>query len=148
MTTVETISTALHLLVGAAWAGGVVFVSLAVLPAVRSGDVDPRPLSVVTGRLKLLSRTSAVVMLLTGGHLAGTLYDAASLTGTTRGWLVLAMVALWLALAALVEVAADQLAKTVEESDAATAARETTPLFYAAATAGVFLLLVGGYLAG
>lgn len=148
MTAVETATVALHLLFGGAWAGGVLFMSLAVLPAARSGDVDPRPLSVVTGRLKLLSRSSAVVTLLTGGYLAGVLYDAAALTGTTDGWLVLTMVGLWVALMALVEVAADRLAKTVEESDAATAARETTPLFYAAATAGVLLLLVGGVLVG
>lgn len=81
---VDTVVYTTHLLFAALWTGCVVLFVLGVLPAGVSGDIRPDPLAAVTGRLTTLSRSSALVLFLTGGHMAGTRYTVASLTGSTR----------------------------------------------------------------
>lgn len=138
---------ALHLLFAAVWVGSVVFVTLAVLPLARAGDADAAPLERLVDRLSTVSRTSAVVMLLTGGHAAGSWYTVESLTGTGRGHLVLAMVALWLVLAALVEVGAARLRAGFEEKRVRAPARANRKWFLAASVVGVALFVDAGLLA-
>jgi hypothetical protein len=128
MAIADLVTNALHLLFAGLWTGSVLFVALVGLP---DGGVDP---------LRYVSRASALVLLLTGGHLAGTRYTAESLTGTTAGWAVLAMVLLWLVLAGLTEVAASK-----HEDGGPAAAR---PLFRAAGVVAVLVLIDAGLLAG
>lgn len=128
MALAEAVTSAIHVLFAGLWTGSVVFVALAGMP---DDGVD---------RLRLLSRTSALLLLLTGGHMAGTKYTTATMTGTTSGLAVLAMFVLWLALGGLVEVAASRY-----EEEGAAAAK---PLFRAAAVVAVLLLIDGGLLAG
>jgi predicted tellurium resistance membrane protein TerC len=99
MSTATTASTVLHLAFGGLWTGSVLFVAVGVLPAASGSYALDR----VLDRLAWVTRASALVVLLTGGHLFATGYTVGSLTASTRGLLVLAMVALWLALTALVE---------------------------------------------
>ncbi|MFB6096016.1 MAG: transporter [Haloferacaceae archaeon] len=127
MALAELVTSAIHVLFAGLWTGSVVLVALTGMP---EGGV---------GRFKLLSRTSALLLLLTGGHMAGTKYTAASLTGTTSGLAVVAMVLLWLALGGLVEVAASRY-----ESDGPEAARS---LLTVAGVVATLLLLDGGLLA-
>lgn len=127
MAIADLLTNALHVLFAGLWTGSVLFVSLAGLP---SGGVD---------RLRYVSRASALVLLLTGGHMAGTSYTAESLTGTTAGWAVLAMLVLWAALAGLVEVGASKY-----ESGGPEAAGT---LFRAAGVVAALLLIDGGLLA-
>jgi uncharacterized membrane protein len=141
---------AVHLLFGGVWTGSVVFVTVAVLPTARDGLANAEPLAPVVGKLRNISRVSAVVMLLTGGHMAGAAagYTVESLTGTTRGYLVLAMVALWFVLIGLVEVGGGKLADGFEEMKVREPAREARPLFLAATVVSLLLLLDAGLLAG
>lgn len=138
---------ALHLAVAAVWTGSVLFFTRAVLPLGYDGDVDPAALASSLGRLVTLSRLSAVVLLLTGGHMAGSLYTATSLLESTRGHVVLAMVALWLALAGLVEAGAGRMRDGLSAGKVREPARNGRPLFLAASAVAVLLLLDAGYLA-
>jgi len=82
---VDTVVYTTHLLFAALWTGGVVLFVAGVLPSGVSGEIRPEPLAAVTGRLTTLSRASALVLLLTGGHMAGTRYTVGSLTASTPG---------------------------------------------------------------
>ncbi|WP_435185208.1 CopD family protein [Halobellus sp. EA9] len=143
----DTVMQTLHVLVGALWVGSVVFVAGAVLPSAVEGALDAAPLESIADRLVYLSRGASVVMLLTGGHLAGTGYTVASLTGTWQGHLVLAMLALWLVLTALVEIGRSRLVDGLREKRVRTPAEETATIFRAAAVVGVLLLVDAGLLA-
>lgn len=138
----------LHLLFAGVWTGSVVFVALWVLPLARAGDVRPDPLASMVARLRSVSRWSALVLLATGGHMAGSRYTGDTLLGTTSGNLVLAMVALWLVLVGLVEVGGGRLSRGLDEGKLREPARDATRLFRAAAAVAGLLLVVAGALAG
>jgi putative copper export protein len=138
---VNTAMNALHLLFAALWVGSVLFVTIGILPFARSGEFNAAPLESVVSRLKIVSRTSVLVLLLTGGHLAGTGYTAETLFGSTRGHLVLAMVVLWFVLAALVEVGSGKLARGLGERKVREPAAQAWPFFLAASVVGVLLFV-------
>lgn len=144
---VDTATVALHLLFGGVWAGAVVFTTLAVLPLARDGVANAEPLGLVVGKLRTLSRASALVLLLTGGHMAASAYTVERLTGTTRGHLVLSMVGLWLLLIVLVEVGGGKLATGFDEKKVREPARDARPFLLAGSVVAVLLLLVAGLLA-
>lgn len=146
MTVIDTAMYALHLIFGGVWAGSVVFVTFGVLPTAGDGTANAEPLRVVVERLRWVSRASALVLLLSGGHLAGTLYTVESLTGQPRGHLVLTMVALWFGLAGLVEVGSSKLADGFDQKKVRQPASEARPFFLAASAVGVALLVIGGVL--
>ena len=135
MAVIDTAMRTLHLIFGALWAGSVVLFVFGVLPSISSAD----RLAAIAGREVQLSRLSVVVTFLSGGHLAGTYYTVGSLFGSTRGYLVLFMLLLWVVLAALVEIGTSRL------RDGNVAAGTT--LYRAGGVAAVLLLLVGGLLA-
>ncbi|MFB6218750.1 MAG: transporter, partial [Halobacteriaceae archaeon] len=87
------VSTLVHFAFAAFWTGSVLFVAVGVLPAAEGSYALDR----VLARLAWVSRASAAVLLLTGGHLL--VAGAGVQWGTQRGWLVAAMVGLWFALA-------------------------------------------------
>lgn len=148
MSAVDIAVYAVHMLFAGIWAGSVVFVTLAVLPTARDGTANAAPLVPVVARLRWITRISAVLMLLTGGHMAGTRYTVESLTGSTRGYLVLAMVALWLLLTALVEIGGGKLADGLDRQKVREPAREARPFLLAATVVAVLLLLDAGVLMG
>jgi hypothetical protein len=126
----------------------VLFLTLAVLPTARDGTVGPETLGAVVSRFKLLSRSSILLLFVTGGHLAGTGYTVQSLTGSPRGHLVLAMLGLWFVLAGLTEVGAARVARGVAEQKVRTPEAAARPFFYAASVVAVLLLLDASLLAG
>jgi len=146
MSTLDTGMYTLHLLFGGLWTGAVVFVTVGVLPTAKSGVANAEPLGRVVGRLRNLSRLSALVMLATGGHMAGTGYTVDSLTGTPRGHLVLTMLGLWVLLIGLVEVGGGKLADGFDRKKVRGPAREARPFMLAASGVSVLLLLVAGLL--
>lgn len=137
-----------HLLFAGLWSGSVLFVTVGVLPTAVGGDVNAAPMEVVTSRLEQISRASALLLLLTGGHLAATYYPGTALLETTRGNLVLVMVALWFLLAALVEAGSSKLSDGFAEKKVRTPARNARPYFLAASVVAVLLLLDAGVLLG
>ncbi|WP_251329283.1 CopD family protein [Haloplanus pelagicus] len=146
MATIDTAINAIHLSFAGLWAGSVLFVAWGLLPAARDGNLDATPLRSLIGRFRTGSRVSSLVLFLTGGHLAGTRYTAQSLLGSTRGYLVVAMVLLWLAMTGLIEVGSGRLVDGLDERKIREPARAATPFLTAAAVAGVALLLIGGVL--
>jgi uncharacterized membrane protein len=148
MTVVDSVAYTLHLLFAGTWTGAVLFVTLGLLPPALDGDGDPASLGFAVDRLRTVSRASAVVLFLSGGHMAGTGYTVESLLGTTRGFLVLAMIALWFLLAALVEVGAGRMRRGLDERKLRTPADDARPFFVAASVVSVLLLVDAGLLAG
>lgn len=139
---------AIHLLFAGLWTGSVIFVTWAVLPMATRGEGDPDLFAAVTDKLRTVSRASALFLFLTGGHLAGTLYTVESLTGSTRGYLVLAMLALWFLLAGLVEVGASKLSDGFDQRKVREPAREAWNFFLAASVVAALLLVDAGLLLG
>jgi putative copper export protein len=147
MSASDAVTYAVHLLFAGVWSGAVVFVSYGVLPTALNGEIDAAPMQTITSKVSTLSRLSAVVLLLTGGHMAGTRYTTESLTGTPRGHLVLTMVALWLVLMALVEVGASKLRSGLSEQKVRTPAQNARRVFQVASIVAVLLLVNAGVLA-
>jgi len=135
MSATETAVYTLHLLFAGLWTGSVMYAA-ATLPGASGLSASARDSFV--GALRTVSRASAAVLLLTGGYmltLAG-YTEGGTLTGSGRGHLVIAMLALWFVLAGLTEVGASKFA---DGDDAAT-------FLYGAAAVAVLLLLVAGVL--
>ncbi|GGN89543.1 MULTISPECIES: transporter [Haloarcula] len=148
MSTVDAAIFATHLLFAGLWSGSVLFTTYAVLPTAMDGDTRPGPLSAITGKLQTVSRASALLLFVTGGHLAATRYTTESLTGTGRGHLVVTMVVLWFALAGLVEVGASKLADGFAQKKVREPARNARPFLLGASLVAVLLLVNAGAILG
>ncbi|MFB6179332.1 MAG: transporter [Halorientalis sp.] len=141
-----TIGYVLHMLFAGIWTGGVIFMTYGVIPVGRAGNIDTDPFADITSRLLILSRTCALFLLLTGGYLASTMSD--SLMGTTKGYLVIAMIVLWLAMAGLVEVGTKKISAGLRERKVRTPAEKGRPFFLGASIVALLLLVVAGALLG
>lgn len=146
MALIDTVMATVHLLVGGLWTGSVLFFALAVLPTARSGDIRANSFESIIGRLTMGSRVSALLMFVTGGHLAGTRYTVGTLFGSGRGHLVLSMLALWLVLTALVEIGQSRAKDGLEQKKVRTPAENAAPLYLGAALVAVLLLVNAGVL--
>lgn len=135
MVTATDITMMLHLVFAGLWTGSVLFVAMGVIPIGGRDGLGPAGLAAITTRLTTVSRVSAAVMFLTGGHMAADLYTVDSLTGSTRGHAVLGMLVLWFVLAALVEIGASRVNEESGEQ-----------VFYAAGVVAVLLLVDAGLL--
>lgn len=143
---VDTAAYTIHTGFAAIWAGSVLFVTAAVLPLALDADVSPAAFGSVVTRLQWVTRISAVLLFATGGHLAGTRYTAGTLTGTPRGHLVLAMLTLWLLLAAVVEIGSARAQRGIDEEKIREPARRARPFYLTGAVFAVGLLVVAGML--
>lgn len=141
MSIIDAVVNAIHLGFAGLWVGSVVFVTLAVLPIARKGSFDAAPLETLTNRFAWISRTSVLLLFISGGHLAGTRYTAGSLFGSGQGHLVLTMVGLWFVLALLVELGSKRLASGLAERKVRQPARDARPYFLAATVVGVLLFV-------
>lgn len=148
MSVIDSVMASAHLLFAGLWTGSVLFTAYAVLPTALTGEVNAGPMEAIVGKLTNVSRASALFLLLSGGHLAGTRYTAESLFGTSRGYLVLAMVALWFVLAALVEIGSSKLTDGLDQNKVRTPAHDAKPFFTAAAVVALLLLVDAGLLLG
>lgn len=134
-----------HIIFAAVWTGSVVFVTWGVLPVARTGSVGAGPLEAIVTRLRTLSRVSAVVLLVSGGLLAGS-YGAAMMQ-TTAGYLVLGMIVLWLLLIGFIEMAAKTVLDVLRQSNSDQAIAKSAGRFRAAGIVAVLLLVDAGLLA-
>ncbi|WP_439028630.1 transporter [Haloarchaeobius sp. DT45] len=136
----------LHSVTAAAWAGSVLFLTLGLLPSALDGSLNASPMESVVGRFRWITRGSSLLLFVTGGHLAGTLYTIGdgggiSLFGSPRGHLVLTMLGLWLVLTGLCEVGASKLAGGFSEKKVRSPAADAKPFLYAASLVAVLLLV-------
>jgi uncharacterized membrane protein len=143
---VDTAMYTIHGAFAALWTGSVLFVAAVVLPLAMDGELSPEAFGVVVSKLQWITRISALLLLVSGGHLAGTLYTVESLTGSGSGSLVLAMVALWLGLAAVVEIGSARANRGIEQRKIREPARDAYPFYLVGALLAVGLLVVAGLL--
>jgi len=137
---------AVHSVFAGLWTGSVLFVALGVLPLARDGSLKAAPLEAIAGRLTTVSRLSTTLLVLTGVYMGVLRYDGSSLTGSTGGYLVIAMIGLWLGLMATVEIGAGRLTDGTERDKVREPARRARRLFQAASLFAVLLLLTSGLL--
>lgn len=132
----------LHLVFAAVWTGSVIFMTWGVRPAARSGSVEAGALETILTRLRTLSRVSAVVLLVSGGLMAGRYGD--TLMQTTEGYLVLAMIVLWVLLIGFVEMATKTALVGIADYEVGQAVAEASGRFRAAGFVAVLLLVDAG----
>lgn len=144
MEPVEVTFWVVHTLFAGLWTGSVLFLTLAILPLARTGKMNAAPLEHVAGRLKTVSRASALLLLLTGSHMAAQRYTSETLFETQAGWLVLSMVALWFLLMATVEVGTKKLTDGTERDKVREPARNARPFFLVGSVLAVLLLVNAG----
>ena len=147
MDVINPVMWSLHVGFAIFWTGSVLFITLAVYPSALRGDIAGDALAAIVERLRWITRIAAVAFLVSGGHMAGNLYTVDSLTGTSRGHLVLSMLALWFVTTGLVEVAGGKLTSGLDAGKLREPARDARPFFYAAAALSVGLILTAGLLA-
>jgi uncharacterized membrane protein len=136
------LSLAVHVLVGAVWVGAVVFTVGAVLPVAREGRLNADPLGAIAERLRTVTRASAVLLLLTGGHLLWARgYLDGALFSSGAGHLVVTMAILWLVATGLTEVGAARLVDGTDDDKVREPAREATRLLQAAGVTGALILV-------
>ena len=146
MEPVEVASYAIHSVFAGVWTGTVVFVTYAVVSPARDGTINAAPLGAIAGKLKLVSRLSALLLFLTGSHMAGVGYTSESLFGTQQGYLVLSMLTCWFLLAGMVEVGASKLTDGTERDKVREPARNAWRFFQVATVLAVLLLVISGLL--
>lgn len=144
MEPVEVTAWVVHSLFAGLWTGSVVFLTLAVLPLGRDGTLNAAPLKRVAGRIKTVSRVSALLMLATGSHMAAQQYTSETLFESEGGWLVLSMVLFWFLLMGTVEVGAKRLTDGTERDKVRLPSRNARPFFLAASLFAVLLLVTSG----
>ncbi|WP_266080446.1 CopD family protein [Haladaptatus caseinilyticus] len=145
MTVVDVTMRILHTVFAGIWAGGTLFMALLILPAARKGHLGTDGLGLLTERFSRISNVSSLVLFVTGGHLAGTGYTIEDLGNSSRGHLVIAMVALWFVLTGVTHVASNRLTKRLNDGAHRAAAANAT-WFAAAGVVAVCLLIVAGRL--
>jgi putative copper export protein len=146
MEPVEVTTYALHSVFAGVWTGAVVFVTLTILPIAKEGNLNASPLGHVVSRLTTVSRASALILFLTGSHMAAARYTGESLTSTDGGYLVLFMILLWLLLAATVEIGASRLQDGTAKDKVREPARNTWYIFVTASVFASLLLVTAGLL--
>ena len=146
MTATGTALYVVHVLLAGLWTGTVLTYAFGVVPLAYDGDIGVDPLASLTGWLTTVTRASAVVLLLSGAHLAVTRLGVDALLATRRGHLVLGMAVLWLALTGLVEAGGSRVRGNLERGKIRTAARESRRLYRAAAVVAVLALVDAGLL--
>lgn len=145
---IDTVMVAIHLVVGAIWIGSVAFMTLAILPLARDGDLARDPFESAVSTLVRISRIGALLMLISGGHLMGTgqYFDTDVLFDTSRGLAMLSMVLLWLVLIVLIEISTRRIRSGLEANLLREPARDGLAWFYAATIVGALLFVVGAVL--
>jgi uncharacterized membrane protein len=146
MTNLLDIVFTIHTMFAALWTGGTLVVAGAVIPAARNESLSAEGVTLVAKRFGYLTVASVLLLLFSGGHLAGTLYTVETLQSTGRGHLVLAMVGLWLVLAIVLFVGFRRLTDARSELSAVTAATNARPWFLGASVVSIALLVVAGLL--
>ena len=146
MALVDTLSLAVHMVVAATFVGGIIFFAGGVLPRAKDGTLNAKPLAAVTRSLRRYSRVGALLLFVTGSHLAGSLYTVERLTGSGDGHLVLSMIALWLVTTGLVEVGAGKLVDGADQMKVRSPAREANWFLKGAAVAGSLAFVVAALL--
>ena len=106
MALLDSIAVVFHVVFAGLWTGAVVFTAL-LAGGLASGPTSALS-DLVVDRLRLISRSSAVITLLSGGYMAAG-YTHSYFTSSTRGLLLSAMVALWLVLMVTVEIGASRV---------------------------------------
>ncbi len=147
MALIHSVMWTIHVGFAILWTGSVLFVTAAVLPPATRGEIGAEALGAIVNRLRWITRIGAVAFVVSGGHMAGVLYDVNTLTGTGRGHLVLTMIVLWLLGTGLIEAAGGKLSRGLAAGKLREPARDAKPFLYGAAGLSVALIITAGLLA-
>ncbi|ADD04817.1 uncharacterized protein Nmag_1235 [Natrialba magadii ATCC 43099] len=136
----------IHTVFAAVWTGGTLVIAGAVIPAARNESLNENAISLIVRRFWYVTVASVLLLLFTGGHLAGTLYTAETLQTTDRGHLVLSMVGLWFLLPIVLYFGSRPLMHISAEKSTVSAATAAQPWFIGASAISIALLIVAALL--
>lgn len=145
---IDTVMVAIHLVFGAIWVGAVAFVTLAILPLARNGDLERPAFEGALSWLLRITRVGALLLVVSGSHLMGTrnYFDMDRLLETGRGHTVLAMLVLWFVLIVIIEVSTRRMRSGLEAGLLRDPANDGLRWFYGATLVGVTLFVLGAML--
>jgi uncharacterized membrane protein len=103
MTLALTLSYVVHVVAAAFWTGAVLYAVYAVFPAALAGESSPAGFERHVDGLLRVTRWTGLALPITGLYQLWVLYPLPRLFGSTRGWLVLAMLGLWTVMNGVVE---------------------------------------------
>lgn len=146
MSVIDTAMRVGHVVFAGLWTGGALFMAAGVVPAARNGRIGEDAIEWIAQRFTYLTVGSVLVLFVTGGHLAGTLYTFESLAGSGRGHLVLTMIALWLVMAVLLHFGTRKLLAGARSGSLDAGVDRSLPWFRASGVGAVLLLVVAGLL--
>ncbi|AUX08382.1 hypothetical protein AArcSl_0735 [Halalkaliarchaeum desulfuricum] len=131
----------LHNLFAMLWVGTVLYFTYAVLPSAREGTLGRDSLETLLDKLTMVTRVSALLLLLSGILMGVNLYTVDRLLYTTDGWLVIGKVVLWLALAGVIEAGAGKLHSDLDGGRLQESVDANLRLFYIASAIAVLSAL-------
>ena len=146
MVSIHDVAMTVHTIFAAIWTGGTLVIAGAVIPAARSELLSTDGLTLIARRFWYLTVGSVLLLLFSGGHLAGTLYTVETLQSSSRGNLVLLMVGLWFILAIVLFFGFRRLTNTKPEQSAVVAATKARPWFLGGSIVAIALLIIAGLL--
>ena len=97
------LSYVVHVVAAGFWTGAVLYAAYAVFPAALAGESSPAGFERSVDGLLAVTRWTGLALPLTGLYQIWVLYPLPRLFGTTRGHLVLGMLALWAVMNGVVE---------------------------------------------
>jgi uncharacterized membrane protein len=160
-----TLSYVVHVVSAAFWTGGVLYAAYAVFPPALTGDLSPAAFERHVDGLLRVTRWTGLALPVSGVYQVWLLYPLPRLLGTTAGYLVLGMAALWTLMNGVVELGVYRMRQlhgdppgigaymargfSVDESaDVARLAGAGRPYLLGAAALSVLLLVDAALLAG
>lgn len=153
-----------HVAAAVLWVGATLYAAYTVFPSARRGHLSVPAFERAVDGLLQTTRWTGVALPITGAYQIWVLYPLDRLFGTTAGWLVVAMLALWGAMNTVLEIGIYRMRTAEgeslgfgtymqegyvagEEIDVAARASVAWPFVLAAVVMGGLLLLDAGLLA-
>ena len=146
MVSIHDVAMTVHTIFAAIWTGGTLVVAGAVIPAARNELLSTDGLTLIARRFWYLTVGSVLLLMFSGGHLAGTLYTVETLQSSSRGNLVLLMVGLWFVLAVVLFFGFRRLTSSQPEQSAGVAATKARQWFLGGSVVAIALLVIAGLL--
>ncbi|EMA36903.1 hypothetical protein [Halococcus hamelinensis] len=146
MASIHDVAMTVHTIFAAIWTGGTLVIAGAVIPAARNELLSIDGLTLIARRFWYLTVGSVLLLMFSGGHLAGTLYTVETLQSSSRGNLVLLMVGLWFVLAVVLFFGFRRLTSSKPGQSAVVAATKARPWFLGGSVVAIALLIIAGLL--
>lgn len=126
-----------HVLAVVILVGSTAMMAFVILPAADRGRLSPPAVRSIGRGFSVLTAISGVLIPLTGLYVSSAQYSLSALVSTTSGYIVVASILIWVALALVLIVATSRLARSVAVDEVQRAASESKPWYNGAVVLAV-----------